>query len=93
MQTVILDGILFSAYLIPLKHAPLLVMQGGNGMLGCGYLSIETADKLGDALAVATGVASYQEMLDAEVKKVSRAAAALGVTPGMTGREALLKMK
>ena len=60
--------------------------------MGCGYLSTETADKLGHALAIVTGVASYDDMLAAKVVKVSSAAAALGVTVGMSGKEALLKM-
>jgi uncharacterized protein YunC (DUF1805 family) len=62
-------------------------------MLGCGYLSVEAAERLGDALAIVTGVKSYEDMLKAEVKKVSSAAALLGVKEGMSGKEALLIMK
>ena len=39
-----------------------------------------------------TGVKSYDDMLNATVRGVSSAASALGVEPGMTGRDALLKM-
>ena len=38
------------------------------------------------------GGASYEDMLQAPVKAVSPAAEALGVRPGMTGRDALLKL-
>ena len=38
------------------------------------------------------GCVSYEDMLQASVKAVSPAAEALGVCPGMTGRDALLKM-
>ena len=44
------------------------------------------------ALVVVTGVACYDDMLRAEVKLVSEAARNLGVTPGMTGADALRKM-
>lgn len=67
----------------------LLVIRGGRGLLGCGYLSMGAAEKFGHALAIVRGVASYEDMLAAEVQEVSAVAAALGVRPGMTGREAL----
>ena len=44
-------------------------------------------------MAVVTGVQSYDDMLNKCVTAVSARAAALGVVPGMTGREALLIMK
>ena len=51
---------------------------------------METAEKLGAAFALVTGVASFDDMLAKDVKAVSSAAAARGVAVGMTGREALL---
>lgn len=71
----------------------MLLIQGGKGMLGCGYLNVDTAEKLGDALAVVTGVKSYEDMLKAKVKKVSSAAALMGVKEGMSGEEALIIMR
>jgi uncharacterized protein YunC (DUF1805 family) len=79
--------------MIPVRSGSLLLIQGSKGMLGCGYLSVEAAERLGDALAIVTGVKSYEDMLKAEVKKVSSAAALLGVKEGMSGKEALLIMK
>lgn len=93
MDTVKIDSQSFRADTIPTPHATLLVIQGSKGMLGCGYLSLETAEKMKDALAIVTGVSSYEDMLKASVKKVSIEAVKLGVQPGMTGEEALLKMK
>ena len=55
----------FRADTIPLRSGSLLLIQGSKGMLGCGYLSVDTAEKLGDALAVVTGVKSYEDMLKA----------------------------
>ena len=92
MDIVTIEGEKFRGDIIPLPHASLLLLQAKNGMLGCGYFNLETAEKLGDALAVVTGVSSYEEMLASEVRKVSSAAAALGVRVGQSGKEALLLM-
>lgn len=93
MEQLTIDDHSFSGSIIPLPTSAILVIQGKRGILGCGYLSVETADKLGHALAVVTGVATYDDMLTATVKKVSAAAASLGVTVGMSGRDALLRME
>ena len=63
-----------------------------NGALGCGYFDINTANKCGDVMAIVRGVASFDDMMNAKVQEVSGKAAELGVTPGITGREALEKM-
>ena len=76
-----------------MTHGILLVIYAPKGVLGCGYLSLTAAEKFSDPLAIVTGVRTYDDMLRAEVKQVSTAAAALGVKPGMTGREALLMMQ
>ena len=92
MDIVTIEGEKFRGDIIPLPHASLLLLQAKNGMLGCGSFNLETAEKLGDALAVVTGVSTYEEMLASEVRKVSSAAAALGVRVGQSGKEALLLM-
>ena len=92
MDTVQLDGNALDAVTFASQNTKILVIRAARGMLGCGYLSVDTAAKVGDALAVVSGVANYEDMLAATVKAVSPAAEALGVRPGMTGRDALLKM-
>jgi len=67
----------------------LLLVRGEKGLLGCGYLNMKAAVSINEALAIIRGVQSIEEMLNAQVNSVSPAAAALGVSPGMTGREAL----
>lgn len=89
-QKLTLDGHTFDAVQIPLQGAKLLLIQAQNGFLGCGYLNMETAERLGAAFALVTGVSSFDDMLAKEVKAVSSAAAARGVKAGMTGQEALL---
>ena len=92
-QTIEIDGAVFNGAAIPTPNATLLVITGANGILGCGYLSVATADKLNDALAVVRGVANFDDMLNAQVCEVSAAAAGKGVIVGMSGRDALKLMK
>ena len=92
MDKVNLDGNELDAITFATQNTKILVIRAANGMLGCGYISTETAAKVGDVLAIVSGVANYDDMLQAVVKAVSPAAEALGVRPGMTGRDALLKM-
>ena len=93
METIKLENLEFCASTIELLQGKLLLIQGRNGMLGCAYLNIETADKLNSALAVVSGVNSYDDMLARPVIAVSRRASELGVVTGMSGRDALLLMK
>ena len=92
MDTVQIDGNSLDAFTFATQNTKILVIRAAHGLLGCGYISVETAAKVGDALAVVSGVADYEDMLHASVKAVSPAAEALGVRPGMTGRDALLKL-
>ena len=91
-DTIILDGTRFDGYAIPSGNTCILVIKAQNGFLGCGYISLETAERVGDAVAIVSGVKNFDDMLNAQVKSVSSAAAKLGVAPGMSGRDALLKM-
>ncbi len=92
MDRIEIDSNAFEGYSIPTQNASLLAIRGNRGMLACAYLKVETADKIGDALAIVTGVSSHSDMLEKPVVAVSRAAAQLGVKVGMSGRDALLKM-
>jgi len=68
---------------------PLLIINGSKGFLACGYINVETCNKIGEACGIVTGVKNHDEMLNAEVKAVSAEAARLGVQVGMKGKEAL----
>ena len=91
MDTVTINGQTLDAVAFPTEHSVVLMIRGKKGLLGCGYLSVATADKTGDALAIVSGVKTYDDMLNASVKAVSAAAAELGVAVGMSGKEALEK--
>lgn len=79
----------FEAYRIPTVNSAILFIKGTKGFLACGYFNIETAEKLGESVAIVTGVKNFDDMLRAEVRKISTAAASAGVKPGMSGLEAL----
>jgi uncharacterized protein YunC (DUF1805 family) len=82
----------FQAVKIPTANSNVLMIQGSKGFLGCGYFKVEAADKLGDAVAIVTGVSNFQEMCNAEVNQVSLKARALGIVEGMSGEEALERL-
>lgn len=69
-------------------EAPVLMLVGKKGFIGCGYFKTEVADKVSHALAVVSGVSSFEDILAGTVKAVSAPAAGLGITIGMTGAEA-----
>lgn len=92
MKRIQIGTCLFEGYEIPTRNSIILLIKARNGFLGCGYFSRETAEKTGDAAVIVTGVKTFDEMLEAKVKAVSQAAAALGVTAEMNGKEALLKL-
>lgn len=89
MDNININGKSFEAYTIKTTNASMLIINGKRGMLACGYVKVETADKLGDVLAIVTGVNSYDDMLARPVVAVSKAAASLGIKPGMDGKDAL----
>ncbi len=92
MEQIDLEGNILEGYAIPTENTSILLIKAPHGFLGCGYFSPETAEKVGDAAVIVTGVKNFDNMLAAKVKAVSPAAAARGITAAMTGREALLKL-
>lgn len=75
-----------------MEHAPLLVIRAGKGFVMCGYLNMDAANKLGDAAVRVTGVRSFEDVLNAKAIDVSEAAKKLGITAGMTAKDALNRM-
>jgi len=92
MEEINLEGNILEGYAIQTENTSILLIEAPHGFLGCGYFSLATAEKVGDAAVIVSGVKDFEEMLAAKVKAVSPAAAARGVTAEMTGREALLKL-
>ncbi len=92
METIKIDEKVFQAYTIPTPKVSIMVIRANNGILACGYISSDAAEKFGDALAIVRGVKSYDDMLNAVVAYVSPEAKKLGATENMTGAEVLKLM-
>ena len=70
----------------------LLVVKGSRGIVACPYLNIETFAKGNEACAIVPAV-NIDGMPDSRVTAVTPQAEALGITVGMSGREALEKIR
>jgi len=68
---------------------PLLMIIGQTGFVGCGFINIDAAEKLNVAAATVTGVKSFEDVLNAEVKAATSKAQIVGVRVGMKGKEAV----
>jgi len=72
--------------------APLLLIRGRKGVLGCGYFDVATFEATKEAGVVIRRVNSLDELLTRTVERaadISTAARDLGVRPGMTGEAVL----
>lgn len=71
---------------------PLILVVAEKGFVMCGFLNVEAAEKLGVAAAVVSGVKSFEDVLNLQVKAVTVKAEKLGVNVGMKGVDALKHM-
>lgn len=90
IEKIIIEGGEFEGIKIKTENTAVLLIKALRGVLACGYLDVSAADKFGDAMAIVTGVKSFDDMLEANVVKVSEAAFNKGVKEGMKGKEALI---
>jgi uncharacterized protein YunC (DUF1805 family) len=74
------------------ESPPLLLMVADKGFVMCGFLNVEAAEKLGVAAAMVSGVKTFEDVLNAQVKAVTTKAKSLGVDVGMKSTEALRHM-
>lgn len=68
---------------------PLLLITAEKGFVMCGFLNVESDEKLGVAAAVVSGVKTFDDVLNGQVKAVTPKAKSLGVEVGMKGADAL----
>ncbi len=68
---------------------PLLLVVAEKGFVMCGFLNVDAAENLGVAAAVVSGVKSFEDVLNANVKAGTSRAKMLGIEVGMKGVEAL----
>lgn len=77
---------------LELQNANLIVIRAKKGYIMCGYLSMETANRLEDVAAKVKDVKNVDEVLKAKIVEVSEKAKEIGIKEGMTGKETLEKM-
>lgn len=68
---------------------PLVLIIGRTGVVGCGLINIEAAERLNVSAAMVSGVKSFDEVLKAEIKAATSKAQAKGVKVGMRGKDAV----
>ncbi|NWG11773.1 DUF1805 domain-containing protein [Candidatus Bathyarchaeota archaeon] len=71
---------------------PLLLIIAEKGFVMCGFLNVEAAEKLGVTAAMVSGVKTFEDVFNTQVKAVTSKAKSLGVETGMKGSEALKQM-
>lgn len=71
---------------------PLLLIKGEKGFVMCGYLDVDVAERVGLAAAIVTGVSSFEDVLNAEIKVTTSKAKELGLEPGQIVREVIGKL-
>lgn len=81
---------------VKLPKTTLLTINTSKGYIMCGALDVGLLnEKLGDRKIIAAravGVRTLEQLLHAPMESVTTEAEAMGITVGMTGVEALLKM-
>lgn len=83
----------FKAVQIDLSdRGKLLMIIGAKGYVMCGYLNINTAQKLGDAACMVTGVKTIDDVLNADIVALTAEAQKLGIEMGMPVKDVLKKL-
>lgn len=93
VTTLRVDGKSFMGLRTDLPDSPpLLLITGEKGFIMCGFLNVESAEKLGVTAAVVSGVKTFDDVLNGQVKAVTSKAKNLGIEVGMKGADALKLM-
>lgn len=96
IEQIELDGHFFTAVTVHLPKTTLLTISNENGYIMCGALDIGLLNsRLKDRKIIAgraVGVKTIDELLLAPLESVTYEAEKLGITKGMIGKDALLKM-
>ncbi|MGF3105363.1 YunC family protein [Rossellomorea sp. DUT-2] len=96
VSPITIQGHTFLAISVELPKTNLLVVTSDIGYIMCGALDVALLnEKLKDRGIVAgraVGVKTIDQLLDAPLESITYEAENRGITPGMTGRDALLKM-
>ncbi len=74
------------------ERGKLLMIIGAKGYVMCGYLNINTAQKLGDAACMVTGVKTIDDVLNANIVALTAEAQKLGIEMGMPVKDVLKRL-
>lgn len=96
LSPVEIDGHTFLAVSVLLPKTTLLAVTSDKGYIMCGALDVSLLnDKLKDRNIIAgraVGVRTIDQLLNAPLESVTIGAEELGISKGMIGKDALLKM-
>ncbi|OLS34604.1 YunC family protein [Bacillus sp. MRMR6] len=96
LSPVEINGHTFLAVTVLLPKTTLLTVSSDKGYIMCGALDVGLLnEKLKDRKIVAAravGVKTIEQLLNSPMESVTLEAEALGITKGMIGKDALLKM-
>lgn len=91
-----IEGVTFIATTVSLPKTTLLTVASDRGYIMCGALDVALLNNLlADRQIIAgraLGVRTIEQLLEAPLESVTIAAEQLGITAGMQGKAALLKM-
>jgi uncharacterized protein YunC (DUF1805 family) len=74
---------------LPESPAPLIMIIGSKGLVCCGFVNMDAAERRSVAAAMVSGVKTFNDVLNAEVKAATTKAQTLGVKVGVKGKDAL----
>jgi len=77
---------------LPESPAPLVMIIGQKGLICCGFLNMDAAEKLNVTAAMVSGVKNFNDVLNAEVRATTSKAQAHSIKVGMKGKDALERL-
>jgi uncharacterized protein YunC (DUF1805 family) len=90
IQTIKVDGKSYLGLHVDLPDSPpMLMIIAEKGFIMCGFLNIEAAERIGAAAVMVSGVKTFEDVLNAQVKAATSKAKNFGVKVGMKGTDAL----
>lgn len=96
LEPIVIDNHTFLAVSVKLPKTNLLAVMSEKGYIMCGALDVALLnEKLRDRGIIAgraVGVRTIEQLLEAPLESVTYEAEKLGITVGMVGRDAMLKM-
>ncbi len=96
IKPIVIKNNTFISISVYLPKTTLLIVTSEKGYIMCGALDVALLnEKLKDRKVIAAravGVKTIDELLDSPLESVTTEAKNIGITTGMTGREALLRM-